>query len=314
MNEIKPKISVIEPVGQAIERVKTILFRPFDIGRWFVIGFCAWLAQLAGGGCFGGNFNFNSPGRSCRQVDFNQIQNAIISNLYWIIPIGIIVAASLIAIGLGLLWLSCRGRFMFLHCVITNRAEVVEPWKQYRVQGNSLFLFKLAVGAICLVCTIPFVVVFILMLLPLLQSHTPFDIMMILPMACLALVFVLMILNFELVRQLTDDFVVPTMMMRNCRCMEGWGLFWGLARRHIWPFSLYLLFVWVLGVAAGMLVLAGVVMTCCTAFCILIIPYIGTVALLPLLVFKRAYSLYYLAQYGPEWNIFQPQPQPVVME
>ena len=44
------EISVAEPVSPALERVKRILFQPFDLGKWFVIGFCAWLAQLGEGG------------------------------------------------------------------------------------------------------------------------------------------------------------------------------------------------------------------------------------------------------------------------
>jgi hypothetical protein len=39
-------ISVTLPVGQAMERVKRTLFQPFDLGKWFTIGFCAWLAGL----------------------------------------------------------------------------------------------------------------------------------------------------------------------------------------------------------------------------------------------------------------------------
>jgi len=38
------EISVTEPVSPALERVKTMLFKPFDLGKWFTIGFCAWLA------------------------------------------------------------------------------------------------------------------------------------------------------------------------------------------------------------------------------------------------------------------------------
>ncbi len=37
------------------------------------------------------------------------------------------------------------------------------------------------------------------------------------------------------------------------------------------------------------------------------LPFVGTVLLLPVLIFKRAYSLYYLAQYGPQYDVF-PQP------
>jgi hypothetical protein len=57
MNTQPTTVSVTVPLGQAIDRVKLVLFRPFDLGKWFVIGFCAWLAQLGETG-FGGNFNF----------------------------------------------------------------------------------------------------------------------------------------------------------------------------------------------------------------------------------------------------------------
>ncbi|HLX94273.1 MAG TPA: hypothetical protein VKU37_00855 [Verrucomicrobiae bacterium] len=44
------EISVAEPVSPALEQVKRVLFRPFDLGKWFTIGFCAWLAQLGESG------------------------------------------------------------------------------------------------------------------------------------------------------------------------------------------------------------------------------------------------------------------------
>ena len=50
-----PMVSVIDPIGPAFEEVKTILFKPFDLGKWFVIGFCAWLAFLGSGGPGGGS-------------------------------------------------------------------------------------------------------------------------------------------------------------------------------------------------------------------------------------------------------------------
>jgi hypothetical protein len=48
--------------------------------------------------------------------------------------------------------------------------------------------------------------------------------------------------------------------------------------------------------------------TCCIAGCLMALPYVGTVALLPVLVFKRSYSIYYLAQFGPAYNVFPPAP------
>jgi hypothetical protein len=46
------EISVTEPLTLAYDRVKLILFQPFELGKWFTIGFCAWLAGLGERGGF----------------------------------------------------------------------------------------------------------------------------------------------------------------------------------------------------------------------------------------------------------------------
>jgi hypothetical protein len=48
-----------------------------------------------------------------------------------------------------------------------------------------------------------------------------------------------------------------------------------------------------------------VVLTCCIAACLLAIPYLGTVAMLPVLVFFRAYPIHFLAQFGDTYDVFQ---------
>ena len=48
ITERPDRVSVIDPITPAIERAKIMLFRPFELKRWFVIGFCAWLAYLDG--------------------------------------------------------------------------------------------------------------------------------------------------------------------------------------------------------------------------------------------------------------------------
>src|SRR5207237_9586289 len=49
------------------------------------------------------------------------------------------------ALGIGLTWLKARGNFIFTDCVVRNQAAIVEPWREYRKEGNSYFLFLLAV-------------------------------------------------------------------------------------------------------------------------------------------------------------------------
>ena len=51
------EIGVTEPIAPAYERVKQMLFKPFDLTKWITIGFCAWLAGLGESGGGGGGFN-----------------------------------------------------------------------------------------------------------------------------------------------------------------------------------------------------------------------------------------------------------------
>ncbi len=41
-----------------------------------------------------------------------------------------------------------------------------------------------------------------------------------------------------------------------------------------------------------------------TSGLIAVVPYLGTVVALPLYVFDRCYSVYFLEQFGPEYRIF----------
>jgi len=154
MNPIQPiaptrrEINVVEPVSPALEHVKRMLFQPFDPGKWFIIGFCAWLARLGEAGfCSGGgNYNFgNLPhhdGLDLRH-DMDMARDYLLNNLDWIIPLAALLLVIGLCLGLLFLWLNSRGRFMFLHCVALNRAEVTEPWNQFATAANSLFWFRL---------------------------------------------------------------------------------------------------------------------------------------------------------------------------
>ena len=111
-------------------------------------------------------------------------------------------------------------------------------------------------------------------------------------------------ITFGLIGKFTKDFVVPVMYMRNALCVDSWREFMSLLSANKGRFALYILFQIVISMAIGAIILALVVVTCCCAACIMGIPYIGTVLLLPIFVFARSYSLHYLAQYGPDYDAF----------
>lgn len=303
------QISVIDPISPAIEWVKTILFRPFDLGKWFVIGFCAWLAYLGEGGGPNFNFNFGRQRYESSGESFHNAKEVIIENLFWIIPVAITVFVIFIIIGFVITWLSSRGRFMFLHCIALNKAEVVAPWHKFRKQGNSLFLFRIVVGlisfAIVMLLIAMLVVIGILMFA---GSGGPNPISIIL-MVLMAICFIIpTAIIFALIGKFTRDFVVPIMYLREGTCMAAWREFWPLLTGNKGRFAIYILFQIVIALAVGIIVMACVCITCCCLGCILAIPYIGTVLMLPILVFDRSYSLLYLRQYDTGYDVFSSQP------
>src|SRR2546425_11959605 len=99
-------VSVTRPVGQAIDRVKRVLFQRFNAGKWFVIGFCAWLASLGGGG-FHGGFNYRGGGGGGANVQrwFEQARDYVMHNLWWVIPVAVGTAIMGVAVWVLLLWL-----------------------------------------------------------------------------------------------------------------------------------------------------------------------------------------------------------------
>jgi hypothetical protein len=311
------EISVTEPVSPALERVKTMLFKPFDLGKWFTIGFCAWLAFLGEGGSGGGGFNnaftnnFNGnnsgPAGDSLRHGYHQARDYVLNNLDWIIPAAAGAMILLLALWLLILWLSSRGRFMFLHCVALDKAEVAEPWNKFEREANSLFWFRLVLGLIGMVLMLPMLAFIAVLIVRMVLRGEP-DAAGIMMAAGLGLAFFLLAIVFALVHKFTADFVVPILFLRGGRCLAAWREFWGLLANNAGLFALYILFQIVLGMAIGIIVLGAVLITCCIAGCLMMIPYLGTVLLLPVLVFKRSYPLYFLRQFGPGYDVFPPPP------
>jgi hypothetical protein len=305
-------ISVTRPVDLALACVKQVLFRPFDASKWFVIGFCAWLAYLGQAG----GFNSQLPGGRHRSIGsfregYENARNYVIENLSWILPL----AATVFVICLGLWvlfkWLHSRGEFMFLHCVALNKAEVAVPWEKYAREANSLFGFRLALGIVSAAVMMPPLVLCSLRIFRMLMDDAG-NLHGVFTAIGLGLAFLVAAIVFFIIHKFTADFVVPIMYRQRRRCWEAWAEFGHLLMTHLGHFILYLLFQIVLGVAIAIVVLAAVLVTCCIAGCVLALPYLGTVVLLPVLVFRRAYSLHYLAQYGREYDVFAPVEPPLV--
>ena len=309
MNGNEPKVEIFKPFGEAFELTKKILFQPFDLTKWLVIGFAAFLASLSGGM----NFNFNGFDRNQNwHWKFSSFRNDMAAASaqwpVWVIPLIGIAVLFVLALVVLCMWLGARGRFIFTDCIVRNRAAIVEPWREFRAEGNSFFLLSLLVALLILiVVAIMAVPIFLPLVLhsPNLFSKTAMIIWFI---AC-GTIILLVALGWNWISQL----MVPLMYRKRCRAVAALRDVLGLIFTHPAPLILYFLFFIVLAVAVILIGCAATCLTCCIAA----IPYVGTVILLPLHVILYAFTLLFLRQFGGEYDAwagrspFETVPPPV---
>ena len=302
-------IEYFEPLSRGWNRMKTALFKPFDLTKWFVVGFTAFLAGLMDRSGGSGSSNLGDDWSFREFIEFpNRAWEWLMDNPGWFIAI-VIFAVFAIAIGITLTWLSSRGMFMFLDNVAHDRAGIAKPWKRYRMEGNSLFVWRLCFGLICLTVFILFFVFFFttaaFIYRESLYRHIPVPFLVL-----MGLFFFFMILFIGYISMFLNSFVVPIMYKNNIKATQGWSRFLSLFGKHLFHFILFGIFVFLLTIMFVLLIVVAGLLTCCIGFIVLIIPYIGTVVTLPVWYTLRAFSLEYLAQFGPEYDVFPPSEVP----
>ena len=301
------KISVIDPIPTAIERTKLILFQPFDLGKWFKLGFCAFLAMLGEGGGGGGGGGQGGDGKS-EGPEFDPVWQWIQENLTFILSIAVALFVVGCLLGLLIIWLSSRGKFMFIDGIVHNRGAVVAPWREYQMEGNSLFWFRVVFGFCCFLLFVVLMAGCVLIAMPSIRSGE-FGSSAVLALVIGIPLMILFVISAGLINMCLTHFVVPIMYLRRIGVMSAWSEFrHQILAGRIGTFILYFLFQIVIGIAIGILALVGTCLTCCLT----IVPYLGTVILLPLFVFARSYHLYFLQQFGTEWHFFSDKLAPSV--
>jgi hypothetical protein len=106
------------------------------------------------------------------------------------------------------------------------------------------------------------------------------------------------------------QFVVPIMYRHRLSATEAWKMFLVIFRKHPGNFVLFgLLYLGIL-LAGGLLYLAGGLLTCCIGLILMAIPYIGTVITLPLPTLLCFLSLEFLGQFGDDFTLLKPWPEP----
>lgn len=306
-------INFTRAFDSAWERMSIILFRPFDLGKWFVMGFGAFLAGLlSGGNGFNSSYNQNnSNGHSFnfsaqqQQQNLNNTLSRVVTALQSfqtdvLIVFVILVVVFALAFVVLLYWLGARGQFIFLDNIVRNRAAIADPWRRYSRQGNGVFLFYLILVGISFVVVIFFGLIALVLAWSAITSHTwptgpalgglialgGFYVLLCIPVACFLFLF--------------REWGMPLMFRNNLNVRAALGETWRLITTHPGPTILFIL----LRIALWLAVIILSILACCFTCCLAVLPYLGTVVLLPALVYVKCFSLDVLAQFGPEYDVF----------
>ena len=297
----------------AWERMVVILFRPFDLGKWLAIGFSAFLAGLlAGGNGINGSYKrgdlpvSSHTGWSYSSPFHSYNFDASAGNFFHGPQSAFIIACIIFGFLFGLVivvllyWLGTRGQFLLLDNVVRNRGAIVWPWKAYARAGNSLFRFYLCILLLSLVILIPFAIVGVMMAMPFFHQHRFPMAAEIFPFAGFGLVSFVVVGIWAIVLFLFRELAPPLMFRHGLSAWEAGGRVWALVRLH--PGSMVLFVLLRLALFIALVVVSFVL--CCATCCIEAIPYLGTVVLLPAILFIKCFTLDFLAQFGPEYDVW----------
>jgi hypothetical protein len=212
------------------------------------------------------------------------------------------VVLCVLAVGVLLLWISSRGKFVFLENVAREHAAIVEPWRRFKRLGNSLFRWRIGFSIVCLLVVGAMVLPFLATIATLVgeDAFQPADLLVLVPLA-------MMLFPFGVVAAYTllclNSFVVPIMYGHDLGVSSAWKRFLDLFRQRPWPFLAFGLFFFVLAITVGAGLVAFGMATCCVGFLLIGTPYIASVVLLPIEVTARALGPEFLSQFGPSFSV-----------
>lgn len=306
-------ISYSRPLSLGYQRMKKALFSPFDITKWFRIGFTAWLAGLTD--CQGSSGNSSGNGKNNWDEFFNfpqTVWNWLLENPLWanLILVGLIFLFIFITV---MIWVSSRGKFMFLHNVANDRSDISKPWHEYKKEGNSLFIFEFFFGWFAFGVFALFAAYCFVSAKELYYDNFP-NVAIFWAIMQMVLMFIAYLVIFGYTSLFLKDFIVPIMYKYRIGILKAWGKFLILFGKKFFCFVLYGLFIFILGFAVVVGVLFFALITCCVGLLLLAIPYIGAVILLPVSYTFRAFSIEFLAQFGDDFNVFPPVERDLIVQ
>jgi len=298
-------ISYSRALDSAWRRMGDLLFRPFNLARWFVIGFTAWLASFLDSGSSGGGAQRliegdNDTGLDGWQDHIVDTVEQIMAEAWLVVLVAVLVVVGIL-VGIALTWLGSRGQFMLLDNLVHRRAEVGRPWREYAAQGDSLFLWQIVYSILVfLLVAVPAAlgIFWAVGLIALDKAWLTLPFFIAAGVVAFIVIVTLIYIEFFLLH-----IIVPIMYRYRCGTVAAWGRFRQAFGRQ--PGHLVLFGLLQLGdalVAAAILVVVSLA-TCCVGLLLILLPYIGSVLTLPVTAFQRYLDLEFVAMLDADWSL-----------
>lgn len=294
-------VSYMGPLRRSWSRMSRMLFRPFQLETWASLGFAAFLAEYLSRVAGGGKFSWRGRSHAPFAAAIGSIAAFLQHPLWGPLVIALTILGALCA--LIFMWLSSRGKFVFLDNVVREQPAIAEPWRRLAAPANSLFVFWLGLAIV----SISVLVVITLPLLPAVLAATRGGVWSVLGVFTVGW-WLAAVVPFAFVVAYTHlflfQFVVPIMYRDRVGVLAAWRRFLPLFRSHPVEFLAFGLYFLLLLVVVGQMIATVGLSTCCLGFVLLWLPYVGSVLTLPIEVTLRGLGPEFLAQFGPEWSVF----------
>ena len=234
-------LSASECITPAIERTKSLLFRPFQWRAFLKLTAVAFFAEIGGGG-----LSFSSPGHQGGIPGISPAAQAMV----FAVLLGVVVVG--LVIGLVLLYLGSRLQLVLLEVVVTRQTLIAPIWRRYprltwRWLGLKILLFL--VLALVFAATLLPVVLSMVKNMPS-GAQTPsaaFFSHILIFIGAIFLVMMVFVALYFLVR----DFALPFLALENLSITDTLGRLRVLIAEAPGEIALYLLLRFLLGLVAA---------------------------------------------------------------
>lgn len=268
-------VRIGEVVNSSMEWAQTVLFRPFCLKKWLILGFVALLA----GAMTGSRMNLNLPGGSEpektaqsdtakdaearkaapaqeKQLSAEELWQKAAAQLKNPVFIAILIISCLALLALSILftWLHSRFIFVFLQDIVNNDASVKAPFRENKPLGNSLFKFYLCFQALSLFFILVPVGACLYKLAKAGVFVDPAKVGAVkIILICLPHIFIFLIVIFilGLIGLLVRDFVAQVMFKEKIKFLPAWAKAWAILIADKFSLLKYLLVKFALGLVAN---------------------------------------------------------------